>query len=99
MKINEHYAKLRKELNEIYEGATIGEYGCTECGGKTIRGPHITVMIPAEKELDPKGFDKVATLINDNLCDIEWDGKVHFGQCGGIYEGHYAELTMDKKDK
>jgi len=101
LKINDHYKLLREKVEAVFDGITFGEYGCTTSGTKTIRGPHVTAMIPAEKPLDPKGFKRVVELINAHLCDVEWDGNVRFVQHdGGIYgKTHMAELIMDKKEK
>ena len=98
LKINDHWKLLRAKIEEIYPNATITEYGSTTCGQKVVRGPHVTVMIPAEKPVDPKGFQKVVWLIDEHLCDVEWDGKVKFGEVSGIWNGHFAELILDVKE-
>jgi len=89
MRINEAWKALRKELNDEYEGITIGEYGKSE--GKIIRGPHITLMIPAEVKKHcphcqgemrgeipmPSKTDVfcLKDIINRYLCDVTWDDQ------------------------
>jgi len=48
MRINEQWAQLRKELNDAYTGITLGEYASSK--GSVTRGPHVALMIPADKE-------------------------------------------------
>jgi len=96
MRIKEHLAKLNENLDKIADGATWGEFGYTEQGGKKIRGPHITVMIPAKVELAPNAFERIVDLFNEHHSDVEWDGNVkHTHHGGGLYKGKYYELTMD----
>ena len=99
MRIKEHIAVLKETLNKIAEGATWGEYRCTEQGGEQIRGPHITVMIPAKATLAPNAFEQIVDLFNEHHSNVEWDGNIkHTNHSGGIYKGKYYELIMDRTD-
>jgi len=49
MRINEQWKKLRQELNDMYEGSTLEESECM--WGSNTRGPHVTIMIPAKKDI------------------------------------------------
>ena len=91
MRIHEQWAALKKELTDLFAGATMGEYGCTTQGGETIRGPHITVMIPAEQEKacpccqhktkheiqrpTEKDISKLVGIMAKYLCDVSYDGE------------------------
>jgi hypothetical protein len=91
MRIHEAWEAMKRELEEEYAGITIGEYGYTERSGLIIRGPHVTLMIPAEvdgpcphcggkiKEQVPMPTELsvryLLSIVNRYLCDVTWDGK------------------------
>ena len=100
MKIHEHYKSLRNDLNNIF-GTEVDfrEYGNTTCGENIIRGMHITLMIPVKGvTVGENSFQEAVNLIDENLCDITWDGIIKYHEVSGIYNGWYYEITLDIKE-
>lgn len=99
MTINEMWAEFKKKLNDIYSGITVAEYGNSQRGGKIVRGPHVTLMIPADSEKPcphcGKGIEdvlpeptsatvkKLQALVNSYLCSVTWDGVIQTENHGG----------------
>jgi len=96
MRINDHYDLLKEEFSKLGEGISFGQYGCTECGGKKIRGPHVDIMIPADISINATVLDKAVNLIDEHLCRITWDRKIEYGEWSGIHKGVFFKLILDK---
>ena len=103
LKISERRKLLCGKMEEIFPGIIITE--CETCiAGKTnskSRGKHIDIKVPATKKdetaLLGRKFSDIFNLVDENLCDITWDGEVNHGLWGGdIPSGYYYTFKFDK---
>jgi hypothetical protein len=90
--------KIRSELKRICgDGATYGAYLSTECGGKIIRGPHITVTFLTAMAPQTFNVKELLNMFNTYYCDVTWDGNIWHGEVGGtvVHPGESTQIVFD----